>query len=338
MADAERRPFLPGGRRESGLPGRAPPDFRHKREGGNCVCHAALLPPCRPARKPDPRAALSFERRRRYLPAMTTILDKIRAYKLEEVAARKAARPLSDVEADARAASAPRNFAERLIEASNGGYGLIAEIKKASPSKGLIRADFDPPALARAYAEGGATCLSVLTDGPSFQGDDSYLIAAREAVDLPALRKDFLFDPYQVAEARALGADAILIIMAAVDDSLAAELEGAAKDWGMDVLIEVHDEGELDRAQHLTSPLIGINNRDLHTFETSLDVTRRLSRLVPPERTIVAESGMSTPADLADLAQYGARCFLIGESLMRQEDVASATRTLLANPMVGAMG
>lgn len=338
VADAEGRPLLPDGRCESGLPGRAVPDLRRRREEGNCVCHAALLPPSGPARKRDPRAALSFERRQRYLPAMTTILDKIRAYKLEEVAARKAARPLSDVEADARAASAPRNFAERLIEASNGGYGLIAEIKKASPSKGLIRADFDPPALARAYAEGGATCLSVLTDGPSFQGEDSYLTASREAVDLPALRKDFLFDPYQVTEARALGADAILIIMAAVDDSLAAELEGAAKDWGMDVLIEVHDEAELERAQHLTSPLIGINNRDLHTFETSLDVTRRLSRLVPPERTIVAESGMSTPADLADLAQYGARCFLIGESLMRQEDVASATRTLLANPMVGAMG
>jgi indole-3-glycerol phosphate synthase len=262
-----------------------------------------------------------------------TILDKIKAYKLEEIADRKAARPLADVETAARAAPSPRGFAAKLMDASRTGYGLIAEIKKASPSKGLIRADFDPPVLAKAYAEGGATCLSVLTDGPSFQGDDAYLTAARAAVDLPALRKDFMYDPYQVAEARALHGDCILIIMASVEDGQAAELEAAAMDWDMDVLIEVHNEEELERAANLKSPLIGINNRDLNTFETSLDTTRRLSRLAPADRVLVAESGLNTPEDLADLARYGARCFLIGESLMRQADVATATRTLLANPI-----
>ncbi len=261
------------------------------------------------------------------------ILDKIKAYKLEEVAARKARTPLSEIEARAAAAPAPRGFARALADATRQGYGLIAEIKKASPSKGLIRADFDPPALARAYAEGGATCLSVLTDGPSFQGADAYLTQARDAVTLPALRKDFLYDPWQVAEARALHADCILIIMASVGDTLAAELEDAALRWKMDVLIEVHDEEELRRATLLRSPLIGINNRNLQTFEVSLDTTRRLSRLVPEDRLIVAESGLNSPADLADLARYGARSFLIGESLMRQEDVAVATRTLLANPL-----
>jgi indole-3-glycerol phosphate synthase len=264
---------------------------------------------------------------------MATILDRIKAYKLEDVAARKAARPLAALEAAAREADAPRGFAAALARAERTGYGLIAEIKKASPSKGLIRADFDPPALARAYAEGGAACLSVLTDAPSFQGDDGYLVAARSAVALPALRKDFLYDPWQVVESRAFGADCILIIMASVSDAQAQELEAAAMDWGMDVLVEVHDDAELDRALALRSALLGVNNRNLHTFDVTLDTTRRLSARVPAGKRLVAESGLFTPADLADLASFGARSFLIGESLMRQADVAAATRALLADPV-----
>jgi indole-3-glycerol phosphate synthase len=269
---------------------------------------------------------------------MSTILDRIKAYKLEEVAKAKAATPLADLEATAKSASPPRGFARALHDAAATGYGLIAEIKKASPSKGLIRADFDPPALARAYQAGGATCLSVLTDAPSFQGADEYLLAAHDAVPLPCLRKDFLYDPWQVTQSRALNADCILLIMASLEDGQAQELEAAAFALGMDVLIEVHDEAELERASLLKSPLIGINNRNLHTFEVTLETTRRLARLVPEDRMIIAESGLFTPADLADLARYGARSFLIGESLMRQADVAAATRAILAQPLMAGDG
>lgn len=264
-----------------------------------------------------------------------TILERIRAYKETHVAECKAARPLSEVESSARGSSRPRGFYKALMRAAQQGYGLIAEIKKASPSKGLIREDFDPAALAEAYEHGGAACLSVLTDGPSFQGDDSFLTAAREACELPVLRKDFMIDPYQVTEARALGADAILIIMAMVDDGCAAELESAAQEWDMDVLVEVHNAAELERTSALSSPLIGINNRDLHSFDTLLDTTRTLAKRVPADKLIVSESGLSTPQDLAELARYGVRAFLIGECLMRQDDVAAATRAILSDPLTG---
>jgi indole-3-glycerol phosphate synthase len=268
---------------------------------------------------------------------MADTLARIVAEKREEVARRRRERPIGEIERAAKSASSPRGFAaalERALAARR--YGLIAEIKKASPSKGLIRAEYDPPALARAYAAGGATCLSVLTDEPWFQGCDADLTAARAAVALPVLRKDFMIDPYQIAESRALGADCVLLILAALSEAQARELEGAAIDHRMDVLLEVHDGAELDRALKLTSRIVGINNRNLKSLEVDLRTTEELAAKVPDDRLLIAESGLFTPADLARMARVGARCFLIGESLMRQPDVAEATRALLAPAPVPA--
>lgn len=263
---------------------------------------------------------------------MSTILQQIEVYKRAEIAEREAARPYDVIAKLAAAASPVRGFKAALQRhAASRGHGLIAEIKKASPSKGLIRADFDPPALARAYEAGGASCLSVLTDGPSFQGNDDFLSQARNACALPALRKDFLFTPYQVAESRALHADCILVIMASVSDEEALALLDETQRWGMDALIEVHNEDELTRALALGGDhMLGVNNRDLHSFVVDLAVTERLSKLIPPGRMLVAESGINTHADIQRLSATGASAYLVGESLMRQADVTAATKSLLA--------
>ncbi|MCW9032707.1 MAG: indole-3-glycerol phosphate synthase TrpC [Rhodospirillales bacterium] len=262
---------------------------------------------------------------------MSDVLTKICDDKRVHVAKCKEHTSLNDVEAKAKEASTPRGFSASLERSiADGRYGLIAEVKKASPSKGLIRADFNPTQLAQAYERGGASCISVLTDVPYFQGADSYLVEARSAVNLPILRKDFMVDPYQIVEARALGADCILLIMAALDDNLAKELEDTAIQYGMDVLVEVHDAEELERAHKLQSPLLGVNNRNLKTLEVSLTATEKLAPLVAKDRYIVCESGLNTPEDLARMSKIGAERFLVGESLMRQDNVEEATRTLIA--------
>jgi indole-3-glycerol phosphate synthase len=264
-------------------------------------------------------------------------LVEICATKREHVAAKKRRRPLAAVIEATRAASPPRGFAERLRRAAaQGRYGLIAEIKKASPSAGLIRADFDPVGLARAYERAGASCLSVLTDEPYFQGKDEFLVNARKATGLPALRKDFMVDAYQIHESRVLGADCILLILAVLDDALARDLEDVAFAYGMDVLIEVRDEDELERALKLKSPLVGINNRNLRTLKTDTTTTKRFAARVPKDRIVVSESGLRTAADLAEMQKVGVNCFLIGESLMKAPDVEAATRAILdTSPVAG---
>ncbi len=268
---------------------------------------------------------------------MSDTLSRITTDTRKHVEACKARRPLAEVEKAATAADAPRGFARALKSTiAAGRYGLIAEIKKASPSKGLIRPDFDPPALARAYERGGATCLSVLTDEPYFQGKDEFLVQARAATRLPVLRKDFMVDPYQIVEARALGADCVLLIMACLDDALAGELARLAHRWGMDVLVEVHDAAELDRALTIDSDLVGVNNRNLKTLAVDLATTEQLAPRVPKDRVLVAESGLGSPADLLRMSKVGASAFLIGESFMRKSDVEAAVREILERKAAAA--
>jgi len=264
---------------------------------------------------------------------MNNVLKQICAAKRKHIADKQAVRSLDKIKNDCRSGSQPRGFLKALKQASRNGYGLISEIKRSSPSKGLIRKDFNPTNLASAYQAGGATCISVLTDKPYFNGDDKDLIEARNAVDLPVLRKDFMLEPYQIYESRALGADCILLIMAALSQADAIELEDIAYSHGMDVLIEIHNQNELERALKLKSSMIGINNRDLKTLETNISTTQNLARFVPKDKIIISESGLNTPKDLAEMALEGVRCFLIGESLMRQNNVTTAVKNLLANPV-----
>ena len=266
---------------------------------------------------------------------MTNVLEQICEKKLQHVAQTKAARSLKKVINQCEFVSKPLGFINALKKASRNGYGLIAEIKRSSPSKGLIRQDFNPRKLAKAYEAGGAACISVLTDTPYFEGCDENLSVAKEAVNLPILRKDFMLDPYQIHESRALGADCILLIMAALSNNRARELEEIAISYGMDVLIEVHNQSELERAFKLKSPLIGINNRDLKTLKTNLETTKHLAPLVPQNKLLVSESGLYSREDLAEMALVGARCFLIGESLMRQKNVTTAVQEILSNPLDG---
>ncbi len=266
---------------------------------------------------------------------MSDVLTKICREKRDHVRKQQVASPFSELEQRIAAVEPTRGFINALRTAVDGGdYGLIAEIKKASPSKGVIREDFNPITLAKAYQRGGATCLSVLTDEPFFQGADIYLSGARHSVSLPVLRKDFMIDPYQIVESRALGADCVLLIMAALSDDQAKEMEDEARDLDMDVLIEVHDNDELDRALKLASPLIGVNNRNLKTLEVDIATSEAMLARFPSDRIAVSESGLNTPDDLARMAKAGAHCFLVGESLMRQDDVEEATRTLLGNPAI----
>jgi len=268
---------------------------------------------------------------------MINVLDQICEKKRRHVAQRKAIRSLNKVINQCEFVSKPLGFINALKQASRDGYGLIAEIKKSSPSKGLIRKDFNPKKLAKAFKAGGATCISVLTDTPYFEGCDENLTEAKEAVNLPILRKDFMLDPYQIHESRALGADCILLIMAALSNDQASELEDVSISYGMDVLIEVHNQSELEQAFKLKSPLIGINNRDLKTLKTNLETTKQLASLVPGNKLLVSESGLYSREDLAEMAQVGARCFLIGESLMRQDNVTTAVQEILSNPLTGAL-